>query len=187
MRKFMSLAVILAIVSFGLYSTGWAQVRPQIYRKALKQRTEIQGYTCATGVAWFFSNGQLNRCTLAKETVYGIALAPAGSIVSLREDGKPDFAFLSRDAWIAGAKCMGGSWLGPGEGASTAFYPSGRLKQCFLAGDQTVQGVPCMNGGLFGDGIGRGVLFYETGKLKSCKLAVDFDVERRGDRFVQGP
>jgi len=187
MSKFMSLAVHLAIVFFGLFSTAWAQPKLQTYRKALDRRTEIQGYTCATGVAWFFSSGRLNRCTLAKETAFGVAVVPVGSIVTLREDGKPEFAFLSRDTWIAGTKCRGGSWLGPGEGASTAFYPSGKLKQCFLAGDQTVQGVPCMNGGLFGDGIGSGILFYETGRLKSCKLAEDFDVLRRGERFVQEP
>jgi hypothetical protein len=187
MRNFMSPAVILAIVIIGQFSTAWAQPSQQTYRMALNQRTEIQGYTCATGVAWFFSNGQLNRCTVAIETVYGVAVLPAGSIVALREDGKPEFAFLSHDAWIAGAKCRGGSWLGPSEGASTTFYPSGQLKQCFLAGDQNVQGVPCMNGGFFGDGVGTGVLFYENGKLKSCKLAVDYDVQKRGDRFVQGP
>ena len=105
--------------------------------------------------------------------------------MSLREDGNPEFAFLSHDVWIAGAKCKGGSWLGPGEGASTAFYPTGQLKQCFLAGDQTVQGIPCAGIWLFGEGIGTGVFFYENGKLKSCKLAVDFDVQRKGERFAQ--
>jgi hypothetical protein len=81
---------------------------------------------------------------------------------------------------------MGGSWLGPGEGASTALYPSGELKECFLAGDQTVQGVPCMNGGILGDGLGSGAMFYESGKLKSCKLTRDFGSHRKGERFVQG-
>ena len=94
---------------------------------------------------------------------------------------------MKHDAKVAGVTCMGGSWLGPSEGAMTAFYPSGKLERCYLAGNQTVQGVPCMNGGILGDGTGSGVRFHESGKLKSCKLTKDFGGLGEGGRFVQGP
>ena len=191
MRTAMCLAILLAIFSAiflpGLFSTAWAADQPQTQRKALSQSAEIQGFSCAKGYAWFFADGRLTRCTVQKDTAFGEATIPAGSIVTLREDGKPEFVFLSHDASITGVKCMGGSWLGPGEGASTAFYPSGKLKQCFLAGDQTVQGVPCMSGGILGDGMGSGAKFHESGKLKSCKLTKDFGGQQKGDRFVQAP
>jgi hypothetical protein len=177
--------VVLGTLLCGLFGTGWAQSKPQTYRKTLDRAAEIQGYSCAKGYVWFFMDGRLSQCTVAKDTAVGESLVPEWSIVSLGADGKPAFVFLRQDAWIAGVKCKGGSWLGPGEGASTAFYPSGQLKECFLAGDQTVQGVPCTNGGIFGDGLGSGALFYEGGKLKSCKLAKEYGGQRKGERFVQ--
>ena len=90
---------------------------------------------------------------------------------------------MSHDAPILGLNCLGGSWLGSGEGAMVAFYPSGKLKQCFLAGDQIVQGVPCTNGGL----LGSGAKFHQSGKLQSCKLSKDFGTQHRGEMFVQTP
>jgi hypothetical protein len=93
---------------------------------------------------------------------------------------------MSHDAPILGMTCMGGSWLGPGEGAMVAFYPSGKLKQCYLAGDQLVQGVPCMSGGFFGDGRGGGAMFHENGKLQSCKLTKDFGTSAEGRSFSPG-
>jgi hypothetical protein len=65
----------------------------------------------------------------------------------------------------------------------TAFYPSGKLKECWLAEDQLVQGIPCGRSGIFtGD---SGVQFYESGKLRACKLSKDYGKLRRGERFVQ--
>ena len=90
---------------------------------------------------------------------------PAGSIITLRPDAKPDSVQLSDDTHIAGIICRGGSWLGPAGGSTTEFYPSGKLRQCFLAGNQEVQGVPCMNGGLVGDRQGHAAQFSEDGTL----------------------
>jgi hypothetical protein len=181
MRKNLLLAALL----FGLQGFVWAQ--PQSSRKALAQPTEIQGYPCAKGYAWFFADGKLERCAVTRAVAFGEATVPSGSWITLLPDGKPRLAQLKQDAKVAGVTCMGGSWLGPGEGATTAFYPSGKLKQCYLAGDQTVQGVPCTNGGLFGDGMGGGAEFYENGKLKSCKLTRDFGALHKGERFTQAP
>ena len=160
---------------------------PHVNRKTLDQPTEIQGYPCAKGFAWFFDDGRLNRCTVTREIAFGEARIPAGSYIGLHPDGTPDIVQMIHDAPILGMTCSGGSLLGPGEGSVVAFYPSGKLKQCYLAGDQTVQGVPCMSGGFFADGRGGGAKFHENGKLASCKLTKDFGAWRKGDRFVQAP
>ncbi|MGA2350495.1 MAG: hypothetical protein ABSF70_08700 [Terracidiphilus sp.] len=177
----------LALLACNLVRPGWASPAPHTNRKTLDQPTEIQGYPCDKGDAWFFDDGRLNRCIVTREIPFGEASIPAGSYIALHPDGTPDFVQMSHDAPILDMNCMGGSWLGPGEGSVVAFYPSGKFKQCYLAGDQNVQGVPCMNGAFFGDGRGGGVKFYENGKLESCKLTKDFGGRRKGERFVQKP
>lgn len=181
MKKFLFFALFLC----SLTCAGWAGPRPEVHRKTLRAPTEIQGYPCAKGYAWFFADGRLNRCVVTREIPYGEVRIPAGSYIGLRPDGTPEIVQMSHDAPILGMTCMGGSLLGPGEGAMVAFYPSGKLKQCYLAGDQTVQGVPCMSGGIFADGRGGGAIFHENGKLQSCKLTKDFGTWRRGERFVK--
>jgi hypothetical protein len=179
--------LFFALLLCGLQCAGCTQPQPQLHRITLQQPSEIQGYACAQGYAWFYADGRLNRCSVSRETAFGEAQVPPESIIVLHPDGKADYVFLSHDAPVAGNICEGGSWLGVGEGSTTAFYPSGKLKQCYLAGDQTVQGVPCMSGGFFGDGRGGGAKFDENGKLQSCKLTKDFGTWRRGKRFVQAP
>ncbi|MDR3746375.1 MAG: hypothetical protein P4K80_09625 [Acidobacteriaceae bacterium] len=169
-----------------LISAGWAQ-RPATHRTTLRQDTVIQGYPCAKGYAWFYADGRLERCSVSRETTFGEAKIPVQSIIVLLPEGGPKYAMLNRDTVIAGSTCRGGGLLGPSEGAMTAFYLSGKLKQCWLAGDQIVQGVPCRSGGLFGDALGEGVKFYESGRLNSCKLSQEFASQHRGDRFIQAP
>jgi hypothetical protein len=161
--------------------------RPEVTRKTLDAPIEIQGYPCAKGYAFFYSDGRLNQCSVSRETAFGEVRVPSGSLINLRLDGKPQYAMLSHNANILSYRCRGGSWLGPGEGAMTAFYPSGKLKECFLAGDQDIQGVPCMGGSFFADvfGGGSGTFFYESGKLRSCKLSKDFGNLRRGEHIFQ--
>jgi hypothetical protein len=183
MRK----TIFLAVLFCSLFSTGCAQSKPQTHRKLLDRPQEIQGYPCAKGYAWFFADERLSRCTVTREIAFGEARISAGSYIGLHPDGTPNIVQMSHAAPILGVTCMGGSFLGTGEGPMVAFYPSGKLEGCYLAGNQTVQGVPCMNGGIFGDGPGSGVRFYQNGKLKSCKLTKDFGTQRRGDRFVQDP
>lgn len=179
-----SSAILLALF---FTTPPWATSQPQSVRKTLDQPTELQGYPCAKGYAWFFADGALHRCTVAREMPFGEAAIPSGSLIALTRAGKPDFVQLSHDTVIAGSKCGGGGWLGVAEGPTASFFPSGKLKQCFLASDQVVQGVPCGNGGFFGDGMGGGAKFREDGKLKSCKLTRDFGKWRAGERFVQAP
>ena len=186
-KKAMRKSLLFILLSCGLAYSGWAGPRPEVHRQTLHAPTEIQGYPCAKGYAWFFADGRLNRCVVTREMPFGEARIPAGSYIGLHPDGTPEIVQMSHDAPILNMTCMGGSWLGPGEGAMVAFYPSGKLKQCYLAGDQTVQGVPCMSGGFFADGRGGGAMFHENGKLQSCKLTKDYGTWRKGDRFHQAP
>ncbi|HEY1254020.1 MAG TPA: hypothetical protein VGF01_04505, partial [Terracidiphilus sp.] len=112
---------------------------------------------------------------------------PAGTYIALHPDGTPDLVQMPHDTPILGLICMGGSWLGPGEGAVVASYPSGKLKLCYLAGDQQVQGVPCAHGGFFASlgGVDPGLLFDESGKLRACKLAKVYGAQRKGEHFAQ--
>jgi hypothetical protein len=163
--------------------------QPQTARKTLDQPATIQGIPCAKGDAWFFSGGQLQKCTVTREMPFGEITIPAGSWITLTEDGKPHFVQMSHDAPVLGLKCQGGSPLGPSEGPVVALYPSGKLKACFLAGDQTVQGVSCSHGGFFStvSGPDPGVYFYESGKLRQCRLATDFGGNRKGELFKRAP
>lgn len=170
-----------------LSCAGRAGAQPQTYHKMLAQPTEIQGYPCAKGHAWFYQSGKLQKCTVTREMPFGEITIPAGSWITLREDGKPWDVQMSHDAPALGLVCQGGSILGPSEGSVVGLYPSGKLKVCFLAHDQPVQGVPCARGGIVASmsGVDPGVYFYESGKLKSCKLAADYGGYHKGDRFHQ--
>jgi hypothetical protein len=156
-------------------------------KKKLDKPGEIQGYPCAEGFAWFYPDGHLKQCTISRDTEFGEARLPSGSIVVLTPGGEPRYAMLAHDASILGYTCRGGGPLGPAEGAATAFYPNGKLKQCWLAQDQDVQGAPCMAaGGLLGaifHSGGAAVAFHQDGKLRSCTLSRDFGGLKRGDGF----
>ena len=172
-----------------LSCAGWAIAQPQTYRKTLDQSAEVQGYPCAKGYAWFYQSGHLRNCTVAKEIAFGEATIPAGSWITLTEDGKPQIAQMSHDTNVAGVMCLGGGLLGSSTGPVVAFYPSGKVKECFLAADQLVQGVPCAQGGFVASisHVDPSLKLYESGKLKSCKLAADYGGMKKGDRFQQAP
>jgi hypothetical protein len=178
---------VFALLICNLLCAGFAFSQPATQRRTLQAPMEIQNFPCDKGYSWFYSDGSLSRCTLSRESAFGEAQAPPKSIIVLTPDGKPQFLLPIHDIRIAGNNCAGGSWFGPAEGSSAAFYPSGKLKQCYLAHDQAVQGVPCMNGDIFGDGMGGGVQFRENGTLASCKLSKNFGGKQRGERFVQAP
>ena len=179
----MKKTILFAVLLCSLICAASAASQSPVKRTKLDKPVEILGYPCAKGIAWFFADGHLNRCTISRPIVIGETKIPTGSIIALRTDGKLDYVQLSDDTPIAGIICRGGSWQGPAGGSATEFYLSGKLKQCFLAGSQEVQGVPCMNGGLVGDGQGHAAQFSEDGKLESCKLTKDFRGWRRGELF----
>jgi antitoxin component YwqK of YwqJK toxin-antitoxin module len=194
MKTMSGLVAVLAVVmAAGCGVTQTAQSGTAVQRTILQQDTEMQRYPCAKGYAFLYADGRLEQCSISRETTFGEAKVPVGSLVILLPDGRPKYAMMQHDAEVAGVKCSGGNrLLGPGEGAMTVFYPSGKLQRCFLSEDEAVQGVPCMRGGflgLFGDGARRdgGAKFYESGKLESCTLAKDYGGQRRGDHFQQAP
>jgi hypothetical protein len=177
-------SLIFIILLWGLNCPGWAAPTPQKYRKTLTQPADIQDYPCAKGYAWFYPDGHLASCAVAREIDFGVARAPAMSWITLDADGRPKILQLVRDTQILGYKCRGGNWiLGPSEGPTTAFYPSGKLEECWLAGDQDVQGIPCVRSGMFSGS--SSVQFFASGKLRSCKLSRDFGGLKRGERFIQ--
>jgi len=183
MKGLISLALFGGLM-LGIACFGGSAPPSQQYRRTLTQVTEIQGYPCAKGYAWFYHDGKLKSCTLAHDTDFGVARAPAGSWITLDTEGRPKILQLVHDTPILGYKCGGGNRvLGPSEGATTAFYPSGKLELCWLAEDQVVQGVPCARSGMFSGK--SGVEFYESGKLRACKLSQAYGKLRRGARFVQ--
>lgn len=179
-------AVVVVLICISM--AAWGAAGPsQVTRKSLPGDTVIQNYPCAKGYAWFYGDGALNRCTLSRDATFGEAKILRGSIIELWPDGTTHYAMLAHDAVVAGYEVMGGSLLGPGEGAMTGFYPSGKLRTIYLVSDQTIQGVPCRGGewGIFTDFMNGGnfVEFYEDGRLQSCKLVRDFGDRKRGQRI----
>ena len=185
----MRTVLLVAIAFLVLPSAAFPASPGSTYRKRLDQPQVIQDYSCDKGYAWFYADGRLERCTVARDTAFGEVEVPAQSIIQLLPDGKPSYALMVRNTQVRGIGCAGGGPLGAGEGAATELYPSGKLKACFLAQDQTVQGVPCARGGLLHALVGHDipVEFYEGGELKSCRLNANYGNWHSGDRFVQGP
>lgn len=186
MRKILLFATALCGLLFcGLRAADCAQ--PQTHRSTLDHATEIQGYPCDKGFAWFYADGHLERCFVSQDTAFGEISIPRGSIVNLLPDGRPQYAMLAHNTLLLGLNCLGGDPVGPAEGAVTDLYASGKFRLCFLAEDQVVQGVPCGRSGFFHAVTGHGmpVELYESGKLKSCRLTADYAGRHRNDHFMQ--
>ncbi len=141
----MKTTLLIVLTCFGWVSIG--ATTPDSHRKKLTQPTVIQGYSCAKRYAFFYADGKLDNCAVNRETQYGEALIPRGSIIYLTPDGSLWGVGLAHSTRIHDVLCGGGGFLGPAEGSETAFYPSGKLHQCYLAKNQVVQGVPCAQRG----------------------------------------
>ena len=182
------LILTCAALPFFAFAQAAKPAPPQLTRKHLPADTTIQGYPCAKDYAWFYQDGALNRCTVSRDTNFGTAQIPAGSIIELWPNGATNYVMLAHNAVVLGYNAMGGGFLGPSEGSIAAFYPSGQLHSVHLVADQTIQGVPCRGGqwGIFTDPINGGnhVTFYEDGKLESCKLTRDFAGQKSGHRLT---
>ena len=86
----MSKNSVYALLFIGLQVAYCARPQPQSHRSTLQLVAEIQGYSCAKGYAWFFADGRLHRCTVVRQTKFGEARIPAGSIIAIHPDGTPD-------------------------------------------------------------------------------------------------
>lgn len=180
-------SLLFFIIVFGILAGGCGAQNPNLHKQKLASDAVIQGYPCAKGYAWFYSGGALRQCAVSRDTSFGEAQVPQGSIIVVTPEGRPHHVFLSREWTVAGYRGMGPGWLPVAEGNITAFYPSGRLQSIYLVADQAIEGVPCRSGGwgIFTDPVhgGNAVVFYEDGRLRSCKLTRDFRGRRRGDRI----
>jgi len=179
--------IILFVVLISAVFSATAQ-QPQLTREKLATDTVIQTYPCAKEYAWFYQDGALNRCTVSRDTRFGQAQIPTGSIIELWPNGTTRYVMLAHNAVVLGYNVMGGSFLGPSEGSVLTFYPSGKLRSVYLVDDQTIQGVPCRGDqwGILTDPIdgGNQVEFYEDGKLRSCKLTRDYAGQQSGHRLT---
>jgi len=190
-RMFAEETVMRTTVFLGLFlcilqCAASAGAPPRTERRKLAQPTEIQGYPCDKGYAWFYADGKLCRCFVSRETQLGEALGPKGSILSLKPEGTLDGVQMARSTRIHNVLCDGGGFLGPAEGSGVGYYPSGKLKVCYLAGNQEVQGVPCAHGGIFASlAADPAVNFYESGNLRSCRLSRDFNGQKRNTIWKQ--
>jgi hypothetical protein len=153
-------------------------------RRRLTADENFQAYPCAAGYAWFFSDGKLSSCRVARDTAFGDIAIPAGSQIYIEHNGVPRFVFLAHDAVVKGYPCRGGesAW-------STALYPDGRLKTFWLAEDSLVDNIPCLRASFLADVFGGGVEvdLHPNGRLKYCKLSRDVTLSgqtlRRGDHI----
>lgn len=66
-----------------------AAAQPQTNRRFLNQATDIQGYPCAKGYAWFYTDGHLYRCFVLREIPFGEAIIPSGSEIALTPEVRP--------------------------------------------------------------------------------------------------
>jgi hypothetical protein len=177
----MSRRIVLALLLI-LSSAGILVAAPaELTRMKLHRITVIQGYSCAKDYTFFYTNGKLERCTTSQEAQYGEALIPRGSLIYLKPDGSLWGVGLVHSMLIHDVQCDGGGFLGPSEGSSTGFFPSGKLRVCYLAKNQVVQGVPCAHQGILASlkGPDSGVYFHEDGRLRSCLLAEDFGNQKK--------
>jgi hypothetical protein len=161
---------------------------PNSFRNRIARNTNIQGYPCAKGEAWFYPDGSLNQCTLSRSAALGDLPVPRGSVVEFWPNGAAHYLLLQRPSALAGYRVRGGTHLGLSRGATTSFYSSGELRSFYLVSSENVQGVPCRGGSwnTFTDPQGGQNLveFYRDGKLESCKLSSDYAGFRAGQRII---
>ena len=118
MKRMSGLVVACVVFGLGCGVTQTGKPGTAAQRTKLTEAREIQGYPCAKGYAMVYPSGKLASCSVSRETAFGEALVPAGSIIGLESTGKPKGAMMAHNTVIAGVRCGGGNWpLGPSEGA----------------------------------------------------------------------
>ncbi len=161
---------------------------PNALRNKVPQDTVIQGFPCARGYAWFYPDGSLNECTVARPITFANDRVPRGSVIQLWPNGAARYLTLPHAALIAGYHVTSGNPPGSPKGAATAFYPSGKLRSFYLFNDQTIQGVPCRGsqGSFLSASAANAyrVDFYEDGKLQSCQLTQNYQGQKAGQGIM---
>ena len=179
---------LLSCVVFLLSVDVCSASEPNALHDKILHDTTIQGFVCARGEAWFYPDGALNQCTLARPSAVGDLRVPRGAVVEFWPNGTAHYLMVPRATVLAGYHVRGGSHLGLSRGATTTFYRTGELRSIYLVSSQRIQGVPCRGGGwnTFSDPLGgeNDVEFYRDGKLRSCRLTRDYLAFRSGQRVV---
>ncbi len=183
-KEFLPLVVLFFVSSASVATAS----EPNAVHTRLPRQTTIQGYPCDRGDAWFYPDGSLNQCTLARPSTLGDFRVPRGSVIEFWPEGATHHLTLSRDAVFAGYRLRGAKHFGRSRASTADFYRNGELRSFYLVRSQTVQGVPCRGGSwntlTDPDGAGNLVVFYDDGKLESCKLTRDYSGLRAGQRII---
>ncbi len=172
----------------GLVASGSASGAKPV-RSLLTANTDIDGVPCATGYAWRFENGRLQRCTLARAGRVRGAFLPSRATVVFARDGTYTYVFLPSSTVIEGHACRGG-----GHSYMTRFHANGHLMLCWLENEEMIQGVPCAGASLLGDLFHQnpsGVELAADGRLMGCRLSRDVSADGRtylkGQRVGRDP
>ncbi len=134
---------------------------------------------CASQIK-YYADGKPRSCQVSSAFLVGDIQIPAGSNISLRQNGEVDIAWLGRETAIYGQALPEGTalFLTPGgrlrhfwlprdtvlqghlvraqdDGAGSRLHPNGRLLAIWLAQDEEIDGVPCTSSGnVFRMGLG---------------------------------
>jgi len=142
----------------------------------LKGDTLLSGRQCGKGWVHLYPNGVPAAFTAATAIELRRFTIPAGTWVRQDPKGVVTICAFPGNTEIQGHLCRG---TGGPKGVSTAFYPSGALKQYLLSKDTIIQGIPCQ-AGLFS----QFIELRENGELMGCMLSTDF--ERDGQHWKKG-
>ena len=125
--------------------------------------SQIDGFPCAAGWVHFNQFGRLRAFFLAEESMIQGNQIPKGTWVQLDDGLNLRYCSFPEKTNIQGYVCNGG--FGGAEGVSTAFYPSGRLKEFYSPENIVIQGIPCKADAL------SPIYLFEDGNLKEFTLS----------------
>ena len=171
---------MLAAVAFMPMAISAPQ-QDTLTRRRLDAPQVVSGVSCdRTGRAYaeFYSDGSLNNCPLAADTIIRGHAFSRGTWVTLRRDGSLRSAWLSRDTRLGGHLCHGTGY----KGFAVSFHDDDSLRSCYFARDTVIDGIPCIHGSFWTEirgGTRSAVLFHPSGALAACQLSRNMTVSGR--------
>lgn len=165
------LALAVLPIALALSSSSSRAQDPSGTRIKFAADTLVGGVHCGpTGRAYavIHSNGVIDECPLARDTIIDGHALPRGTWIQLTPEAMLFGAWLPRDLDLQGLPCKGTGY----KGWAVRFHPDGRLALCFLSRDAEIDGVPCLGGSFFRELRGStGVSLQANGRLRSCRLS----------------
>lgn len=182
MRR-LTIALVLLASSAGERAPLPAQPASTV-RVRFAHDTVVAGVSCGpTGRAYavLFTDGRLEECPLAVDTVIAGHLLPHGTWILLDRSGRLASGWLAQDTDLQGIPCRGRGY----KTWHMRFHPDGHLATCFLSQETTIDGVPCRAGSFWAELWGTTqVQLHPTGHLRSCRVARE--VQREGTTIASG-